>query len=84
MKWPWKKHKRGLRNVVLVRTVQSDGQSFDELVKPGKISRSWASVYRESVADYIEKVGVEVDIGETKCVVLSKHEVEKIRKGELR
>jgi len=41
-------------------------------------------VFGQAVADFVEKVGVEVDIDEkTKGVVLLKSDVDKIRKGTL-
>jgi hypothetical protein len=59
-------------------------QRFEGLVRPGKASRSWAAAYRESVADYIEKVGVEVALdGGAKGVVLLRADIDKIREGRI-
>ena len=71
---------RGLRGAVLCYIIRTDGHCFSELVTPGHTPK----VFGQAVADFVEKVGVEVDIDEkTKGVVLLKSDVDKIRKGTL-
>ena len=70
---------RGLRGAVLCHIIRTDGRCFDELVAPGHTPK----MFGQAVADFVEKVGVEVDIDEkTKGVVLLKSDVDKIRKGK--
>jgi len=71
---------RGLSGAVLVRTVRTDGHCFDELVSPGNVPKSFG----EAVADYIKKVGVEMNIDKkTKGIVILKSDVDKIKEGRV-
>ncbi len=71
---------RGLGGAVLTYVVHADGRAFETFVKPGYVLKTFG----ESVADYIERVCVEVDISKkVKSFVLLKSDIDKIRKGEI-
>ena len=71
---------RGLGGAVLTYVVHADGRVFEKFVKPEYASKTFG----EAVADYIEKVCIEVDISEkVKSFVLLKSDIDKIRKGEI-
>ncbi len=71
---------RGLGGAVLTYVVHADGRACATFVKPGYVLKTFG----ESVADYIEKVSIEVDISKkVKSFVLLKSDIDKIRKGEI-
>ncbi len=70
----------GLSGHILTRIIHADGRVVEEFVLPHGVSKSFGQM----VTDYIDKVGVEVDIDKkTRGVVVLKSDVDKIREGKL-
>lgn len=71
---------RGLGGAVLTYTVHADGRAIAAFAKPKYVQKTFGGF----VADYIEKVCIEVDISkEVKSFILLKSDIDKIRKGEI-
>ncbi len=69
---------RGLGGAVLTYVVHADGSVFETFAR-----QEHGLKMSEVIANYIEKVGVEIDVGEAKALVIHRSVVDKIRRGEI-